>query len=111
MFKLKIRSSKGLQKRGDSYNHYSNDGYDEYGEYIGDQGGQGGYDASGTPSKCCVCESEVVSSHLVFIISKDVEYSIHTSCLITSMALLSNGVALVAGFFKRRSKSKKDQLE
>ena len=106
MLKIKIKS--GKDSRQNNSHHYSDDGYDEYGEYVGHHQGYQGTESS--QSECCICGGEISSSHLVFKIG-NTEHEVHTSCLITSMALISNGVALVAGFFKRRSKSKKDQLE
>jgi hypothetical protein len=104
MLKIKIKSGKGSQQ--DNSHHYNNDGYDEYGEYVGHQGYQ---DTEPSYSECRVCGSEILNSHLVFS-TRSSSHAIHTSCLITSMALISNGIALVAGFFKRK-KTKKAQIE
>jgi hypothetical protein len=106
MLKIKIKS--GQESRGNS-NHYSGpgDGYDEFGEYVGHQVHQ---DTDISQSECSICGGSIDTSHLVFML-KNSSHEVHTSCLITSMALISNGIALVAGFFKRRSMSKKDQLE
>ena len=106
MLKIKIKSGKESQQNNS--HHYSNDGYDEFGEYIGHHQGYQGTEYS--QSECSICGGDITNSHLVFSL-KNSDHEVHTSCLITSVALISNGVALVDGFFKRRSKSKKDQLE
>ena len=107
MLKIKIKS--GQESRQGNSNHYSGsgDGYNEFGEYVGHQVVQ---DEEINQPECSVCGGLISNSHLVFI-TKRTSHEVHTSCLITSVALISNGIALVAGFFKRRSKSKNDQLE
>ncbi len=104
MIKVKIKS--GKSSRQDNSQHYSNDGYDEYGKYVGPYQG---HQAEEIGSECSICGGEITSSHLVFTV-KRIDHEVHTACLITSMALVSNGIAIVAGFFKRNSKSKKEQL-
>ncbi len=104
MIKIKIKSGSQQNKS----HHYSDDGYDEYGEYVGHHQGYQGTEFS--QSECSICGGDIRNSHLVISL-KNSNHEVHTSCLITSVALISNGIALIAGFFKRRSKSKKDQLE
>ncbi len=104
MIKVKIKS--GKSSRRDTSQHYNNDGYDEYGEYVWPYNGPQDEEIE---SECSICGGEINSSHLVFTV-KRIDHEIHTACLITSMALVSNGIAIVAGFFKRNSKSKKEQL-
>ena len=104
MLKIKIKS--GQESRQGNSSHYSgsHDGYDEYVEHQVHQ------DTDISQSECSICGGEISNTHLVFSM-KNSSHEVHTSCLITSVALISNGIAIVAGFFKRRSKSKNDQLE
>ncbi len=104
MIKIKIKS--GKSSRQDNSHHYNNDGYNEYGEYVGPYNGP---QSEEIESECSVCGGEINSSHLVFTV-RGIDHEVHTACLITSMALVSNGIALVAGFFKRK-KTKKAQIE
>jgi hypothetical protein len=106
MLKIKIKS--GQESRQGNSNHYSGhgDGYDEFGEYARHQVVQ---DEEINQPECSVCGGEISNTHLVFSM-KNSSHEVHTSCLITSVALISNGIAIVAGFFRRRSKSKNDQL-
>ena len=108
MLKIKIKS--GKDSRQNNSHHYSDDGYDEYGEYIGHSEHRDTHGNTVSQSECCICGGEIQNSHLVLSL-RNSSHEVHTSCLITSMALISNGIALIAGFFKRRSKSEKDQLE
>ncbi len=102
MLKIKIKS--GQESRQGNSSHYSGprDGYDEFGEYVGHQVHQ---DTDISQSECSICGGEISNTHLVFSM-KNSSHEVHTSCLITSVALISNGIAIVAGFFKRRSKNK-----
>ena len=98
MLKIKIKS--GLESQQSNIHHYDDTNmYDEFGDYIGqqDQYGQG----KASPS-CIVCGGTITNSHLVFEI-KSAEYELHTSCMITSMALVANGIRLLGGLFNRKS--------
>ncbi len=103
MLKIKIKS--GSQQNNS--HHYSNDGYDDYGEYVGHN--QGYQDTEPSQSECSICGGNISGSHLVFSL-KNSDHEVHTSCLITSVALISNGIAIVASFFKRK-KPKRKQLK
>lgn len=103
MFKIHIRSGKESQQHGGyQYNEYGEqneyDEYDEYGEYIGPQSRPR---TDTIPNECCICGDSITNGHLVFII-KGKEYEIHTSCMVTGMALITNGIALLIELFKNK---------
>ena len=107
MIRIKIRSGREAQQHDNSYSH--GDGYDEYGEYIWHNDHQGRQNTNVSQSECCICGGNISGSHLVFSL-KNSDHEVHTSCLITSVALISNSIALLAGLFKRK-KVRDKQIE
>jgi hypothetical protein len=105
MLKIKIKSGKESQQNNS--HHYSNDGYNDYGEYVGHN--QGYQDTEPSQSECSICGGNISGSRLVFSL-KNSDLEVHTSCLITSVALISNSIALLAGLFKRK-KVRDKQIE
>ena len=104
MISIKIRSGRESQQDNNSYSQ--GDGYDEYGEYVGHIDHQDTRGNTVSQSECCICGGEILSNHLVFKLG-GTEHEIHTPCLITSAALIVNGVGLIAKLFKKASKKKR----
>lgn len=106
MFRIHIRSKKELpQHREYGYNDemYGYDGYDN--------NQHDRYEAEAAPSACCICGDAITNGHLVFIIN-DKEYEIHTSCMVTGVALIANGITLLIGFIKQGWRGKdQEQIE
>lgn len=111
MLRMHIRSKKESQQRRGYHNEYDPD--DEmYGYGVHNDHEQGQHEPEKPPGTCCICGDTITNGHLVFSISKDKEYELHTSCLITGMALITNGVMMLFGLLKQKFGGKnQEQLE
>ena len=103
MFKIHIRSKRESQQRS---RHHDEDEFGTDDEMYGyrppdDYEHQGRHEPEESLDTCCICGDTITNGHIVFAInSKD--YEIHTSCLVTGMALITNGITILIGLLKQR---------
>ena len=114
MFRMHIRSKRESQQHRGYHNEYECEPDDEVYGYSAhnDYEQQDGHEPERRPGTCCICGDTITNGHLVFSINKDKEYELHTSCLITGMALITNGIMMLVGLLKQKFGGKnQEQLE
>lgn len=102
MFKIYIRSKRESQQRRGHYDEYGYGQGEPYG-YGADEDyeQQGGHEDGAPHEACCICGDTITKGHIVFVI-RGKEYKIHTSCLVTGIAMITNGITLLVGLLKQK---------
>lgn len=108
MFKIQIKSKKDSR--------HSRGGYPDEDYYGHGYGGDYDYDpeemAQAEPlDTCFFCGDTITNGHIAITV-KDKEYTSHTSCIVTGLAMLVNGLAIGIRMLIRKLKDRKqDNLE